>query len=64
MQYPRKRNNEESVSGDRGALLSFPKGALTHHRQSRRCTACGSRALYEITSEIGKEVIAYRHIPS
>ena len=38
----------KSVSGDRGALLSFPKGALTHHRQSRRCTACGRRALYEV----------------
>ena len=42
----------ESVSGNRGAYCflkqSFPKGALTHHRQSRRCTACGSRALYEV----------------
>ena len=42
----------KSVSGDRGAYgflkRSFPKGALTHHRQSRRCTACGRRALYEV----------------
>ena len=43
------RITNKSVSGDRGALLSFPKGALTHHRQSRRCTAYGRRALYEVT---------------
>ena len=29
-------------------MLSFPKGALTHHRQGRRCTAYGRRALYEV----------------
>ena len=34
--------------GRPGRLLSIPKGALTHHRQSRRCTACGRRALYEV----------------
>ena len=49
----------KSVSGDRGAYgflkRSFPKGALTHHRLHCKamrvgwCTACGSRALYEVT---------------
>ena len=48
MCYIQESGITNKASRETGALNFFPKGALTHHRQSRRCTACGSRALYEV----------------
>ena len=53
----------KSVSGDRGAyFLSRRAHLLTTDKvggvPQRGC------ALYEATNKIGKELIAYRHIPS
>ena len=74
MPYPRKQNNEESVSGDRGAyflsrrahLLTTDKvgGVLPAAvvRSTRLCV--GATRQYFYNRYTRKEVIAYRHIPS
>ena len=74
MPYPRKQNNEESVSGDRGAyflsrrahLLTTDKvgGVLpaADVRSTRLCV--GATRQYFYNRYTRKEVIAYRHIPS
>ena len=48
MFYRSESGITEKASRETGALIFFPEGgALTHHRQSRRCTPAG-RALYEV----------------
>ena len=60
----------EKASRETGALTFFPEGRTYSPPQAMVSAlavcvhACGSRALYEVTSKIGKELIAYRHIPS
>lgn len=78
MPYPRKQNNEESVSGDRGAygflsVLSRRAHLLTTDkvggvlpaadvRSTRLCVSATRQYFYNRYTR--KEVIAYRHISS
>ena len=64
MFYRTKSGITEKASRVTGALCFLSRRAHLLTTDKVGGVPLRGRALYEVTSEIGKEVIAYRHIPS
>ena len=65
MRYIQESGITKIASRETGALTFFPEGrTYSPPTKSAVYPPCGGRALYEATNKIGKELIAYRHIPS